>query len=175
LTLIDIRRLWPEVLAKVGQRRRMAWILLSQHAQAIGLEERRLTLGFNNPGARESFLAGKNDEILRQCLIDLIGDDLQVEAVIDQSAHPGAGAPPPVARPATSTNPGPPPTPSPPGQAAAPPQGHSADDAQQPPPHRPPPGSDGASPDDRDADQLDTEQLLAHRLGAQLIEETPRE
>jgi hypothetical protein len=33
----------------------------------------------------------------------------------------------------------------------------------------------GASRDDRDADQMDTEQLLAHRLGAQLIEEIPRD
>ena len=108
LGLVDIRRLWPDIVARVGQRRRMAWILLSQHAQAIGLEDRRLTIGFNNPGARESFVAGKNDEILRQCLIDLIGDDLAIDAVIDQSAQPGTAAPPPAsAAPAAEPAPAP--------------------------------------------------------------------
>jgi DNA polymerase-3 subunit gamma/tau len=196
LTLVDIRRLWPELLTKVGQRRRMAWILLSQHAQAIGLDGRRLTLGFNNPGARESFVAGKNDEILRQCLIDLIGDDLMVDAVIDQSAQPGTGTPPPVGRPAAPTSPGqPPPPPGPqhgsaesssaqpsPGGSPAgarpdpgPSSGGAGAGRAQAPPHEPRAGHDGASRDDRDADHLDTEQLLAHRLGAQLIEEIPRD
>jgi DNA polymerase III subunit gamma/tau len=162
LTLVDVRRLWPEILTKVGQRRRMAWILLSQHAQAIGLEGRRLTLGFNNPGARESFVAGKNDEILRQCLIDLIGDDLLVEAVIDPSARPGTAAPPPASRPAAAPDPaaGTAATPAHPGPPGPDAQGQAPDDASR---------------DDRDAEHLDTEQLLVHRLGAQLIEEIPRE
>jgi DNA polymerase III subunit gamma/tau len=180
LTLVDIRRLWPEILTKVGQRRRMAWILLSQHAQAIGLEGRRLTLGFNNPGAHASFVAGKNDEILRQCLIDLIGDDLAVEAVIDQSARPGSATPPAVSTPAVSTNPGPPPTPSPPGPSASPASAQAPAQATtqaSPSSAQTAPSSQPAevSRDDRDADHLDTEQLLAHRLGAQLIEEIPRE
>ncbi len=197
LGLVDIRRLWPDILARVGQRRRMAWILLSQHAQAIGLEDRRLTLGFNNPGARESFVAGKNDEILRQCLIDLIGDDLAIDAVVDQSAKPGAAAPPAAREPATADWGRSDPSPS----AAAEPapgQAQPAATAGQSSGHPPPPASpptqdrgsdpsaaaqsgwsaapdDGVSPDDRDADHLDTEELLAQRLGAQLIEESPRD
>ncbi len=199
LGLVDIRRLWPDIVARVGQRRRMAWILLSQHAQAIGLEGRRLTLGFNNPGARESFVAGKNDEILRECLIDLIGDDLVIEAVIDQSAQPGAAAPPP-ARQAPSTPPPGDRTDRPPERTAAaapapvsepetpsgepahreappspPEQPEHRAPAQQGPPSWAAPGDGGASPDDRDADHLDTEELLASRLGAQLIEESPRD
>ena len=59
-----------------------------------------LTLGFKNAGARESFAGGGSDEILRQALIDMVGADWKVEAIIDPSAEPGATPPTRVTKPA---------------------------------------------------------------------------
>jgi DNA polymerase-3 subunit gamma/tau len=71
-----------------------------------------LTLGFKNAGARESFAGGGSDEILRQALIDMVGADWKVEAIIDPSAQPGATPPPRVTKPAVEPQPAPP-TPTP--------------------------------------------------------------
>ena len=89
LSLVDVRRLWPEIVDAVKDRRRLTWIQLSQHAQAVGLDGRTLTVGFNNAGARESFVNGRSDLILQQVIIDLVGQDWKVEAIVDPSAQPG--------------------------------------------------------------------------------------
>jgi len=85
---VDVRRLWPDVVEAIRTRRRLAWMLLTQNAQVTGVDEKTLTVGFNNPGARESFVKGGNDEVLRQAAIDVVGVDWRIEAVVD----PGAGA-----------------------------------------------------------------------------------
>ena len=87
----DIRRLWPEVLEAVKSKRRFAWIMLSQNAQVIGIDEQTLTLGLVNAGARESFARSGSDEILRQAMIDTIGLNRRIEAVVDPSTDPGGG------------------------------------------------------------------------------------
>ncbi|MFG1627861.1 DNA polymerase III subunit gamma and tau [Kribbella sp. NPDC049227] len=89
--LADIRRLWPEVLEAVKAKRRFAWIMLSQNAQVIAIDDQTLTLGLVNAGARESFARSGSDEILRQAMIDTIGLNRRVEAVVDPSTDPGAG------------------------------------------------------------------------------------
>ncbi|MBB5839726.1 DNA polymerase-3 subunit gamma/tau [Kribbella italica] len=96
--LADVRRLWPEVLEAVKSKRRFAWIMLSQNAQVIAVDDQILTLGLVNAGARESFARSGSDEILRQAMIDTIGLNRRVEAVVDPSTDPGAGSgagPPP--------------------------------------------------------------------------------
>ncbi|MDX2974701.1 hypothetical protein PWY36_36435, partial [Kribbella solani] len=93
--MADIRRLWPEVLEAVKAKRRFAWIVLSQHAQVIAIDDHALTLGLGNAGARESFARSGSDEILRQAMIDTIGVNRRVEAVVDPSTDPGTGATPP--------------------------------------------------------------------------------
>ncbi|TDO35853.1 DNA polymerase-3 subunit gamma/tau [Kribbella sp. VKM Ac-2527] len=95
--LADVRRLWPEVLEAVKAKRRFAWIMLSQNAQVIAVDDQTLTLGLVNAGARESFARSGSDEILRQAMIDTIGLNRRVEAVVDPSTDPGTGhtSPPP--------------------------------------------------------------------------------
>ena len=66
----DLRRLWPEVLERVRSMKRFTWILLKQNAQVVGVDGTTLTLGFRNAGARESFVGGGSDQILRQALPD---------------------------------------------------------------------------------------------------------
>jgi DNA polymerase-3 subunit gamma/tau len=100
-----VRRIWPDLLEKVREMRRYTWILLSQNAQVIGLEGDVLTVGFKNAGARDSFIGGGSEEILRQAAIDVIGVDWRVEAIVDPSADPGAGTAPRVTRPAVRDEP----------------------------------------------------------------------
>ena len=102
--LADVRRLWPEILEAVKAKRRFAWIMLSQNAQVIAIDEQTLTLGLVNAGARESFARSGSDEILRQAMIDTIGLNRRVEAVVDPSSDPGA-APPAAPPPSPSTPP----------------------------------------------------------------------
>ncbi len=67
---------------------------LTQNSQVIGVEGNTLVLGFNNAGARDSFINGGCDEILRQAAIDVVGMDWQVDAIVDPGAKPDAPATP---------------------------------------------------------------------------------
>jgi DNA polymerase-3 subunit gamma/tau len=89
LSLVDVRQLWPGVLARVQKMRRYAWALLSQNAQVMDVAGGVITIGLVNAGARDSFVRGGHDEILRQALIDELGVDWSVEAIIDGSTLSG--------------------------------------------------------------------------------------
>ncbi|RYB90100.1 DNA polymerase III subunit gamma and tau [Nocardioides glacieisoli] len=93
LSLVDVRRLWPDILEQTKNRRRLAWMVLSQHAHVVDVNATRLTVGFANAGARDSFVNGGCDEILRQASIDVVGMDWKVESIVDPS---GASAQAPV-------------------------------------------------------------------------------
>ena len=73
LTLVDLRRLWPDLLDAVKLKRRYTWILLSQNAQVADVDDKTLTIALVNAGARNSFTSGGSEEILRQAAIDVIG------------------------------------------------------------------------------------------------------
>ena len=83
LSLVDVRQLWPGVLDRVKGLRRFAWVLLSQSAHVKDVGDRVITIGLVNAGARDSFVRTGGDEILRQALIDELGVDWRVEAIID--------------------------------------------------------------------------------------------
>jgi DNA polymerase-3 subunit gamma/tau len=83
LGLIDVRQLWPGVLDRVKKVRRYAWILLSQNAHVKDVDAKVITIGLTNAGARDSFTRSGADEILHQALIDELGVDWRVEAIID--------------------------------------------------------------------------------------------
>ena len=91
-TLVDVRRLWPDIVDATKLKRRVTWILLTQNAQVVAVDAKTLTLGFVNAGARDSFVNGGSDEIVRQAAIDVVGVDWRVEAIVDPSARPDAGA-----------------------------------------------------------------------------------
>jgi DNA polymerase III subunit gamma/tau len=91
LSLVDVRQLWPGVLDRVKSMRRYTWILLSQNAFVKDVGDRVLTIGLVNAGARDSFVRSGADEILRQAMIDELGVDWRVEAIIDTQARSAAG------------------------------------------------------------------------------------
>jgi len=88
MSLVDVRRLWPEILQAVMGRRRFAWVILSQHANVHALDGATLTIALANAGARDSFVRSGCDQILRQSLIDVLGVDWQVDALVDSSTTP---------------------------------------------------------------------------------------
>ena len=105
LSLADVRRIWPDLLEQVKKMRRFTWILLSQNAQVIGVDATSLTVGFKTAGARDSFVGGGSEEILRQAAIDMLGADWQIEVAVDPSAQPGQETAPRVIRPAVADTP----------------------------------------------------------------------
>ena len=173
LSLVEVRRLWPDVVEATKLRRRVAWMHLTQNSQVVAVEGNVLTLGFTNVGARDSFLAGGCDEILRQAAIDVAGLDWRVEAIVDPGTTGGVPTPPPAAAPPTRA-------PEAAGSSSdAPPAWAAPDGAQQPPPEPPAPARPPADPEsgarhddlDAEADDLAGTALLERELGAQVIEE----
>ena len=95
LDVAALRRMWPEVIENVKKRRRLTWSLLSASAQILGLDDKAITIGIANAGARDSFIRSESDEILRQAFIDITGLDRKIEALVDPSIDPNSN---PVAR-----------------------------------------------------------------------------
>ncbi|PVG82382.1 DNA polymerase III subunit gamma/tau [Nocardioides gansuensis] len=164
LSLVDVRRLWPDIVEQTKRHRRLVSMILSQGAQVVSVDARTLTIGFANAGARGSFTQSGCDEIVRQSAIDVVGHDWRIETIVDPGAADAER--PVVTKPSTPSQPGPEapapqtelrerPGPSqqapaePPGWASepsssstpAPPQGSAA-----PPPAEPPGWATGEAP-----------------------------
>ncbi len=172
LSLVDVRRIWPQVLEAVMSKRRFAWVMLSQNANVHALEGSTLTIAMVNAGARDSFVRSGCDEILRQSLIEVLGVEWTIETVVDPSANPGGSA-----KPAT------PAAPPEPANDPAPPSGARADVRTAIEPTRSGPRTSDSEQSDADAhpddptvdDAVDHDALLARELGAQVIEEIPHD
>nr|WP_220481904.1 DNA polymerase III subunit gamma and tau [Nocardioides ginsengisegetis] len=100
LSLIDVRRLWPDIVDATKLRRRVTWMHLTQNCQVVSIEGNVLTLGFPNAGARESFDNGGSAEIVRQAAIDVVGADWRIVTIVDPGAQADAGQRPPAPAPA---------------------------------------------------------------------------
>jgi DNA polymerase-3 subunit gamma/tau len=85
-----LRRFWPEVIENVKKRRRLTWSLLSASAHVLSVDEKAITIGIVNAGARDSFTRSGSDEILRAAFVDVTGLDLKIECVVDASANSSA-------------------------------------------------------------------------------------
>lgn len=195
LTLVDIRRLWPSVIDRVKGVKRVTWIHLTQNSQVVGFNNAVLSLGFQSDGPRKSFESGGHAEIVQQAVIDEIGANVRIEAIIDPAADPTAHTPP---APAAPQAPAPAAAPAPPSTAApandepvsdAPPWAVEGDPApaEEPVSRRPrmadiqaeaeAPKQDpdaAVAFDDAEVDEESSAELLARELGARVIEEIPR-
>ena len=85
IDVAGLRRLWPDVIENVKKRRRLTWSLLSASAQILGVDEKIITIGIVNAGARDSFIRSESDEILRQAFIEVVGLDRKIECTVDPS------------------------------------------------------------------------------------------
>ncbi|MCD9199591.1 DNA polymerase III subunit gamma and tau [Aeromicrobium wangtongii] len=167
LTIADVRRLWPEILDKIRDMRRFAWIMLSQNAQVMGLDGNILTIALVNTGARDSFLSSGSDEYVQRALNEVLGVTWRIEAIVDPGARPGVDdhheERPPTRPPVAESGP---PVAVPDSVRAALRESHTPMTREDP----------DASADRNDpvveVEDLDPEALLSRELGAQVIDET---
>ncbi|HEY4898167.1 MAG TPA: DNA polymerase III subunit gamma and tau [Candidatus Nanopelagicaceae bacterium] len=82
-----LRRLWPDVIENVKKRRRLTWSLLSASAQVLAVDDKVITVGIVNAGARDSFVRSGSDEILAAAFQDVIGLLRVIEVVVDPSIN----------------------------------------------------------------------------------------
>ena len=80
-----LRRIWPDVIEEVKKKRRLTWSLLSSSAHIVAMDDKTITIGIVNPGARDSFLRSESDAILRQAFVDVVGVDKKIEVIVDPS------------------------------------------------------------------------------------------
>ncbi|MFJ6212241.1 DNA polymerase III subunit gamma and tau [Streptomyces sp. NPDC092296] len=197
----QIRQLWPQILEAVKSKRRFTWILLSQNGQVAGFDGSVLQVSFVNPGARDSFVNSKSDDILRQVIAETLRADWRIECIVDPSGGtapppaPGGGnggnggngggwggnggfdAPRPPA-PVPAAGPTPPPSaPDPTPQAApqplAPAPTRAAPPSAAPPPPGPPEDDDIPEEDipDPQVEAFSGQDLIVRELGATILEE----
>jgi len=82
-----LRRLWPEVIENVKKRRRLTWSLLSASAQVLAVDDKAITVGIVNAGARDSFVRSGSDEILAAAFLDVTGLVRKIDVVVDPSIN----------------------------------------------------------------------------------------
>lgn len=87
LDVAALRRFWPDVIENVKKRRRLTWSLLSASAHVLAVDDKAITIGIINAGARDSFLRSGSDEILRAAFVDVTGLDLKVECIVDTTVN----------------------------------------------------------------------------------------
>ena len=92
MDIAGLRRIWPDVIENVKKRRRLTWSLLSASAHILGVDDKNITVGIANAGARDSFVRSESDEILRQAFIEVVGLDRKIEVVLDPSVNPNTPA-----------------------------------------------------------------------------------
>jgi DNA polymerase-3 subunit gamma/tau len=85
IDLLGLRRLWPDVVENVKTRRRLTWSLISTGSSIASIDESVIAIALPNSGARDSFVRSGSEEILRQSIIDIVGIDRKVEAIVDPS------------------------------------------------------------------------------------------
>jgi DNA polymerase-3 subunit gamma/tau len=169
LGIADVRRLWPGVLDRVKELRRFTWVMLSQNAQVVSLEDDTLTLALVNAGARDSFVSSGSHEYVQQALHDVLGVTWRIDHIVDPTADPARNEAP-------SADPAKPDAELP--DAGTPERrGVKSPDTvrdamrdTQPGPATDP--DDAAHPDDPVVDGDGPEQLLSRELGAQVIDDS---
>jgi DNA polymerase-3 subunit gamma/tau len=85
IDVTGLRRIWPDVIEEVKKKRRLTWSLLSASANIVSMDDKSITIGIVNPGARDSFLRSESDVILRQAFVDVVGVDKKIEVIVDSS------------------------------------------------------------------------------------------
>ncbi|MGW5354583.1 DNA polymerase III subunit gamma and tau, partial [Streptomyces sp. NPDC004031] len=86
-----VRQMWPQILEAVKSRRRLTWMLLFNNAQVSGFDGETLQIGFDNPGARNSFANNGSEDVLKQAISDALGVQWRIEAIVDPSGGGSGG------------------------------------------------------------------------------------
>ena len=182
LDLVTVRRLWPDVLDTVSRLKKTTWSFISQNAQVKGVGEGRLTLSFSTAGLRDVFMSrSDHQDYVREAMIQVLGVDWKVDAIVDPSTAPPAAAgssaprgPADEGAPAAPADRGASTASRPPARASSPRGGDRAAPGATTPGAASPGGSDDAPSihdDDADESGLSHQDLLQRELGATVIGE----
>ncbi len=88
LDVTALRRMWPEVIENVKKKRRLTWSLLSASAQILSVDQKHITIGIVNAGARDSFIRSESEPILSDAFVEVTGMRRKIEVVVDPSVDP---------------------------------------------------------------------------------------
>jgi DNA polymerase-3 subunit gamma/tau len=91
--IASLRKFWPEVIENVKKQRRLTWSLLSASAQVLAVDDKAITIGIVNSGARDSFIRSESDVILRKAFAEVVGLDLKVECIVDPTVNTATTTP----------------------------------------------------------------------------------
>jgi DNA polymerase-3 subunit gamma/tau len=80
-----LRRMWPDVIESVKRRRRLTWSLISASAQILSVDEKQITIGIVNAGARDSFIRSESEQFLIDAFDEVTGIRRKIEVVVDPS------------------------------------------------------------------------------------------
>jgi DNA polymerase-3 subunit gamma/tau len=83
-----LRRMWPDVIESVKRRRRLTWSLLSASAQIISVDDKHITLGIVNAGARDSFIRSESEAIVSDAFLEVTGVKRKIEVIVDSTVSP---------------------------------------------------------------------------------------
>jgi DNA polymerase-3 subunit gamma/tau len=83
-----LRRMWPDVVENVKRRRRLTWSLLSASAQIMSVDDKHITIGIVNAGARDSFNRSESEQILVDAFVEVTGVRRKIEVIVDPSISP---------------------------------------------------------------------------------------
>ncbi|MCL2552844.1 MAG: DNA polymerase III subunit gamma and tau [Actinomycetia bacterium] len=86
----SVRQLWPQILEAV-KHRRLTWMLLLNNARIVGFDGETLQIGFDNPGARNSFANGDSEDVLKQAISKVAGASWRIETLVDPGGGGGGG------------------------------------------------------------------------------------
>jgi DNA polymerase-3 subunit gamma/tau len=88
MDVTSLRRLWPDVIENVKKKRRLTWSLLSASAQILAVDDKIITIGIVNAGARDSFLRSDSEPILSDAFVEVTGVRRKIEVIVDPSVDP---------------------------------------------------------------------------------------
>jgi DNA polymerase-3 subunit gamma/tau len=80
--------MWPDVIESVKRRRRLTWSLLSASAQVLAVDDKHITIGIVNAGARDSFIRSESEQILVDAFVEVTGIKRKIEVIVDPSVSP---------------------------------------------------------------------------------------
>lgn len=80
-----LRRMWPDVIESVKRRRRLTWSLISASAQILSVDDKQITIGIVNAGAKDSFIRSESEQILIDAFDEVTGIRRKIEVVVDPS------------------------------------------------------------------------------------------
>lgn len=89
-----IRRAWPDILEALGRTAKLARAIVSNSAVPYGFANGVFYLGFDNPGALNSFNRGHNAQKLAEALNEVLGIQARIEVGPATGNVPGGGNPP---------------------------------------------------------------------------------